>query len=782
MNNLKNICCLLLLSLISYTAQAQVPCSGGSASGYPCDGIDLMSFTPLSAMSSTMANDIWGWTSPNTGSEYVLLGVSDGTTFFNIDDPLNPVYLGKLPTHTSSSQWRDIKTYNNHAFIVSEAGGHGMQVFDLTQLDGVTSAQNWSNTAHLNFFGNAHNIVINESSGYAYAVGAGQCSGGLVSVDISNPTNPTFAGCFSSDGYTHDAQCVNYIGPDPQYQGTEICFNSNENTLTIVDVTDKTDMTQISRTPYSGSRYTHQGWLTEDHEYFLMNDELDESGNGHNTRTYIWDLRDLDNPVFLGFYQAAVASIDHNLYVKGNLAYMSNYQSGLRIADISNIASGTLSEFAYFDTYPSSDGASFNGTWSNYPYFASEVIAVSGIGEGLFLLKLQDAACVDGMQNNGETGIDCGGNCAPCPTCSDGVQNGDETGVDCGGANCAVCPPCNGVTLTINLDDYPNETTWSILDANGVTVASGGGYSNANSTITADECIFNGCYDFVINDSYGDGICCVSGNGSYTLTDEGGNVLATGGDFGLGETTNFCFDAPTCAGVDLDINFDGEPTQTSWEIIDASGAVVASSGGNVYGAGLANSNLGLPDISCLPDGCYDLTFMDSGNDGMCPRRTSTVLTGINIATLGLGGVFNGLPRVAQMCGDYTLTDANGTVLASGGGRFGAAETNNFCISGGVAEFAQPNNGWSSKANGAVNNLQIQPNVVEDEMTIVYTLEEAATAQLFVIDINGKVLQQHTQGAYDTQQVQLNVSDLASGFYFVQMVSGDFMMTEKFVKQ
>jgi len=392
--------------------------------------------------------------------------------------------------------------------------------------------------------------------------------------------------------------------------------------------------------------------------------------------------------------------------------------------------------------------------------------------------------CGNDTQDADEVGIDCGGvDCIPCPSCSDGVQNGDETAVDCGGTNCAACPPCSGVTLTLTLDDYPAETSWSIVDAAGGIVTSGSGYSNSNTTVSGDACLFVGCYDFIINDTYGDGICCVSGNGSYTLTDDAtGNALASGGDFGASESTNFCFNAPTCAGVDLDINFDGEPTQTSWEITDASGSVVASSGGNVYGAGLANSNLALPDISCLPDGCYDLTFMDSGNDGMCPRRTSTVLTGINIATLGLGGVFNGIPRVAQVCGDYTLTDANGTLLASGGGRFGTSETNNFCISGGVAELVQPNNDWNLAQNNNRADLQILPNLVQDEMTVIYSLKEMTNAELQIIDINGKVLQQHNQNGTGTQQVRLNVGELASGFYFMRLMSGDIVMTKKFVKQ
>ncbi len=447
MNYLKLTCCVAMLCMVVYVVQAQNPCSGGTAAGYPCDGIDLLSFTPLSTMNSSASNDIWGWTSPNTGSEYVLLGLRDGTAFFNIDNPVNPLYLGKLPTHTVSSNWRDVKVYNNHAFIVSEAGGHGMQVFNLLQLDGQTTPQTRTETAFYNSagngatFGSAHNIVINEASGYAYVVGAGACSGGLLAVNINNPTNPVFAGCFSGDGYTHDAQCVDYIGPDPQYQGAEICFNSNTNTLTIVDVSDKTDMTQISRTGYPGVGYTHQGWTTDDQKYFLMNDEFDESNFGFNTRTHIWNIQDLDNPVYIDYFESSAAAIDHNLYIKGNTAYMSNYQAGLRVIDISNIASGNLTETAYFDTYPSSNGAAFNGTWSNYPYFASGVIAVSGIDEGLFLLKLSNttATCSDGIQNGNETGIDCGGNCPPCPaTCDDGIQNGNETGIDCGGN----CPPC----------------------------------------------------------------------------------------------------------------------------------------------------------------------------------------------------------------------------------------------------------------------------------------------------------------------------------------------------
>lgn len=163
-------------------------------------------------------------------------------------------------------------------------------------------------------------------------------------------------------------------------------------------------------------------------------------------------------------------------------------------------------------------------------------------------------SCTDNIQNGNETGVDCGGpDCPACPTCSDGVQNGDETGVDCGGPDCAPCP-CNGngVTLTIVLDNYPEETSWIIRNSGGSTVAAGGTYGSQadGSTVIEVACLPDGCYDFIISDSYGDGICCSYGSGSYTLTDDSdGSTLASGGNFGSSETTNFCVGGgtgPTC--------------------------------------------------------------------------------------------------------------------------------------------------------------------------------------------------------------------------------------------
>ena len=376
-------------------AQGATPCVDGLAGTFPCRNIDLAAFLPLADIGGSNTNDIWGWTDPQTGKEYAIVGRVTGTSFVDVSNPENPVYLGNLPPHNVESVWRDLEVYNNHVFIVSEAAGHGMQVFDLTQLRGRGApAVTFTETKHYAGFGNAHTLAINTETGFAYAAGSrntgpgfNPCNAGLHIVNIQNPANPTFAGCFSGDGYTHDTQCVTYRGPDAAHTGKEICFASNEDTLTIVDVSNKNAPVQLSRTPYADRGYTHQGWLTEDQSRFLMNDEFDERNLGNNWRTLIWDVSDLDLPVHQGNYFGPSSSIDHNLFIRGRYAYESNYRSGLHILDIRNVNTANLNEVAYFDIYPVDDNPNFNGTWSNYPFFPSGTLIVAGIEQGLFVLR-----------------------------------------------------------------------------------------------------------------------------------------------------------------------------------------------------------------------------------------------------------------------------------------------------------------------------------------------------------------------------------------------------------
>lgn len=418
-------------------------CTDGLADGqYPCNNIDLLSIVTSkelqgldsSSTSNVRLNDIWGWTDSQTGKEYALVGLTNAVSFVDITDPLNPIVVGKLGESNISAKykvlsdpnyeackigigdtekaksinegsvWRDHKVFNDHLFIGSDAQPHGIQVFDLAKLRSFDGTfLEFNQDALYSGLANSHNVVINEETGFAYATGATNAdtceTGGLHIIDINDPKNPTFAGCYedatpprrqANSTYIHDAQCVIYNGPDSDYTGKEVCFNSAERSLVIADVTDKDSLETVSFITTPNMNYAHQGWLTEDQSYFLMNDELDEFNLGRTTKTYIFDVRDLDNPTFVNFYEHNTDAIDHNLYVKENHIYASNYISGLRVLKMNDIGTADLTLTGFFDSEPrnfENPNTQFEGTWSNYPYFESGIIIMSDINRGLFVLQ-----------------------------------------------------------------------------------------------------------------------------------------------------------------------------------------------------------------------------------------------------------------------------------------------------------------------------------------------------------------------------------------------------------
>ena len=370
-------------------------CENNFADVYPCNGYDLMSHISLSIFGAAEGNDSWGWVDSSTGKEYALMCLDNGIAFVDITNPITPIYLGKLPTATIPSPWRDVKVYNNYAFIIADNNtgedSHGMQVFDLMRLRNVANPpETFTADTHFTGFGRAHNIVINEDSGYAYIVGGNRNStyaGGPIFINIQNPMSPVIEGGFGAGGYSHDAQVVTYNGPDTDYSGREILIGSNENEVVIADVTDKLNPSVISTISYDNVRYAHQGWFTSDMKYFILGDELDELRIGIDTKTVVLDFTDLDNPQFHFNYFGPSSAIDHNGYVKNNSYFFANYRAGFRVLDISDIDNSTFTEIGFFDTYPEDDGTAFDGAWSVYPYLPSGNIIISDINRGLFVVR-----------------------------------------------------------------------------------------------------------------------------------------------------------------------------------------------------------------------------------------------------------------------------------------------------------------------------------------------------------------------------------------------------------
>lgn len=358
---------------------------------FSSNGVQLLSWLPLPSFGSeiTSASTVEGYVS-GSGTEYALLGISHGIAYVRLSDPGNPQILqvngpNKYITGPTSL-WKDIRTYGHHAYAVSE-GGSGIQVMDLSQIDSnivtlvntVTSGGGTTAT---------HTVFINQESGFLYRCGGGGSPyQGLRIYSLADPANPVHVGTWNNR-YVHESQVVSYTtGP---FAGKEVAFAYSEDTsggvnagIDILDVTNKANIQSLSFLSYPDATFSHQGWLSPDRRFLYQDDELDENQHSIFSRTRVFNVENLENPFFVGFFSTGTTSIDHNLYTKGNLIFESNYRSGLRIFDATNPISPV--EIAFFDTYPEDDFPAFNSLWDNDPYLPSGIVLGSDIEKGLFI-------------------------------------------------------------------------------------------------------------------------------------------------------------------------------------------------------------------------------------------------------------------------------------------------------------------------------------------------------------------------------------------------------------
>ncbi len=366
-------------------------CIDGRAGTYPCDRVDLLSYLSVGDLGGALTNDVWGWVDPLSGTEYALVGTNQGVAMVDLDNPYCPEVaahlVGRIP---NDDLWRDVEVLGNYAYVGTETTSHGLQVFDLTAVRayaGVTlelPEDHWTDEVL-----DTHTLTTIPGHALLSIQGGNACSGGLQIFDITDPLDPTFQACYTEAAYIHDAHCVDYAGPDTEHVGKPICVTANASAvdLDVVDLTDPTNPTMLSNTPYPQGGYAHQGWFTEDFRYLLVNDEFDETTFGVPTRTIVFDMLDLDDPVYVGRFEHATDAVDHQLFVVGDYVYQANYRAGLRILDLAGVATADLVEVAYFDVIPADDDPSFQGSWTSYPFFTSGVVPVNSIYDGIFFVR-----------------------------------------------------------------------------------------------------------------------------------------------------------------------------------------------------------------------------------------------------------------------------------------------------------------------------------------------------------------------------------------------------------
>ncbi|WP_372625759.1 choice-of-anchor B family protein [Arsukibacterium sp.] len=386
--------------------QQGATCVAGKAGVYSCDKIDLVAHLALADLSTTAgsANDIWGHTDLNTGIEFALIGLNNGTAVISLADPANPEVVGTI--NGSNTSWRDIKVlqffddnlsrWQAYAYVSSEAN-NGIQIIDLNDLPGsvrLAATDRSVNSAHNLYISNVDYTTNTALTGQVPALhiaGQPEQGGAVTSYSLANPlqlsANWLQSGASRSD-YSHDVASMLVTDPRASNQcdrsECQVLFDFNEQNIKLWDISGASNLTLADFT-YSLASYVHSGWWTENQQYLFVHDELDEVNHGLNTTLRVFELSDLTAPSLATTYSGPTRAIDHNGFVRGNRYYMSNYQRGLTILDITDPAAPMQAGF--FDTFPASDSAAFNGMWGVYPYLPSGLIIGSDINSGLYVFR-----------------------------------------------------------------------------------------------------------------------------------------------------------------------------------------------------------------------------------------------------------------------------------------------------------------------------------------------------------------------------------------------------------
>ncbi len=308
------------------------------------------------------------------GREYAVIGTRNGTAFYNVTDPAATTFVGFIPG--PNSIWREMKSYREWVYIVTEGTGtgEGVQIVRMADPEHPVLAATYTGA-----FTHAHTVSVDTARAILICNGTRDGSGlnvGMRVLSIASPEAPSPVSWYPGVGTS--VPSANYIH-DCVPVGNRLYASSIYSSLQrVFDFTDPAAITEIKAWTYPSAFYTHSAWPDETGHWLYVCDEQ----NGQTLR--VFDISNLAAPILVNALTSNPAAIVHNPRVKGNELYLANYTEGVRVLDISDPAHPA--EFAYADSWPGASGG-FSGVWESCPYFPSGTVIASDIQSGLYVYR-----------------------------------------------------------------------------------------------------------------------------------------------------------------------------------------------------------------------------------------------------------------------------------------------------------------------------------------------------------------------------------------------------------
>ena len=324
---------------------------------------------PVTGDNESVFNEVWGFV--QDGREYAVIGSTAGAHFFLVNDNNSFESVGFIQgKHVATDAvHRDYHDYQGFLYAVCDEGSSSLQIIDLHYLPDSLPVVYDSDSLMVR----VHNVFIDSSKAKLYACGIAKNNGAFpMSIfDISDPVHPTFLADYEFVDYVHDA----YVRNDSAY------LNCGAEGLVVVDFSTPTTPFPLGVLSfYSDKGYNHSGWLSEDGNTYVLCDETP------SMRVKVLDVSDLSDIKVAALFSSGFydQTLPHNVIVKNGVAYVSYYNDGLQIFDISDV--NLPKRLGYYDSYQGPNTGLYRGVWGVYPNLPSGRLLISDRKNGLFLL------------------------------------------------------------------------------------------------------------------------------------------------------------------------------------------------------------------------------------------------------------------------------------------------------------------------------------------------------------------------------------------------------------